>query len=155
MKRFWGKVDIRGPDECWPWTAGRLKKGYGRFRIGSRQMLSHRVAFSLSGRVLKDSTVVRHTCDNPPCCNPRHLIGGTHQDNSDDCVRRGRRPQGEKTAAATLTETAVLEIRRRYAALKAGGKTAPWGSLNTLAEELEIGRSLLDAVVHRHIWRHI
>ena len=39
--------------------------------------------------------VVRHACDNPPCCNPLHLLGGTHADNVADKVRRGRVPRGE------------------------------------------------------------
>ena len=27
--RFWSKVDIRGDNECWPWTAYRNPSGYG------------------------------------------------------------------------------------------------------------------------------
>lgn len=34
--------------------------------------------------------LTRHTCDNPQCCNPDHLIIGTHQENYDDMVARGR-----------------------------------------------------------------
>lgn len=35
---------------------------------------------------------VRHTCDNPRCFNPRHLIPGTHQENMADKAERGRAP---------------------------------------------------------------
>ncbi|ACP44084.1 hypothetical protein VPP93_gp13 [Vibrio phage VP93] len=34
--------------------------------------------------------VVRHTCDNPRCINPDHLIGGTIADNNRDRAERGR-----------------------------------------------------------------
>ena len=29
-ERFWEKVDRRGPDECWPWTAYSDRYGYFR-----------------------------------------------------------------------------------------------------------------------------
>lgn len=33
---------------------------------------------------------VRHTCDNPRCINPEHLILGTQQENIQDMMERGR-----------------------------------------------------------------
>ncbi|QGF19671.1 HNH homing endonuclease [Pectobacterium phage MA2] len=37
-----------------------------------------------------EGVVVRHTCDNPRCVNPEHLIGGTKADNNKDRADRGR-----------------------------------------------------------------
>lgn len=35
--------------------------------------------------------LVLHSCDNPPCCNERHLFLGTYKDNEQDKIRKGRR----------------------------------------------------------------
>jgi hypothetical protein len=56
---------------------------------------------------IPDGLQVRHTCDNPPCCNPAHLLLGTQADNCRDMVVR-RRSGVEK-----LTPDNVREIRSR------------------------------------------
>jgi hypothetical protein len=93
--RFWEKVRILGPDDCWPWDSAGAHSDRGRFKIQGRLYSPPRVAYALTkGKIPAGSgyhgCVVRHTCDNPPCCNPRHLEAGSHQDNVDDMVKRGR-----------------------------------------------------------------
>ena len=47
--RFWSKVDFSGgPDECWLWTAGKHKLGYGYFAIGQRRTYAHIFSFELA-----------------------------------------------------------------------------------------------------------
>lgn len=94
-RRFWAKVDKRGPNECWPWTGNRkaasVGDGYGRFWIGQQRVYAHRMSFALTqGEMPTSDVVIRHTCDNPPCVNPRHLLAGTPRDNVRDMVERGR-----------------------------------------------------------------
>lgn len=97
-ERFWSKVDRRGADECWSWTASTFRHGYGKFQLGrddehpdGRVAYAPRVAWELAnGRAIPDGKVVRHHCDNPPCCNPAHLAVGTQAENTSDMVRRGR-----------------------------------------------------------------
>jgi len=110
--RFWSKVDVRGPDECWPWMAGKDAKGYGCFRVDGKMVKSHQVALWLiTGEIIPPGKVTRHiVCNNPPCCNAAHLKSGTHQDNSSDMVAAGRQAKlrGETNGRAKLTETGVL-----------------------------------------------
>ena len=91
VKRFWSKVDRAG--DCWIWTGELNNHGYGRFATwtGGRRVryLAHRLAFELTQGPL-GALVARHTCDNPPCCNPEHLEVGTQADNLRDAVSRGR-----------------------------------------------------------------
>jgi hypothetical protein len=99
-ERFWAKVDKRGPDECWPWTAGIRPDGYGMFRegaMGSRTVGAHRFAYELLvGPIPSDKPCVCHTCDNPPCVNPAHLFAATNDENMADMVAKGRAVQGER-----------------------------------------------------------
>jgi hypothetical protein len=98
--RFWRKVDTSGgPDACWPWMGGRKAKGYGNFFLrreqadtGTRMVFvnAHKFAYLEKNGAIPDGLVVRHTCDNPPCCNPKHLIPGTPRQNTADGIGKGR-----------------------------------------------------------------
>ena len=90
MDRLWAKVQRAGPDECWPWTGAVDSDGYGRIGLGGTARLVHRVVYELEVGPIPDGMEVRHTCDNPPCCNPAHLLPGTHAENMADMVERGR-----------------------------------------------------------------
>lgn len=92
-QRFWPKVDRRGSDECWEWQGARRGRGYGAFGVpGGKNVDAHRMSYALAHNLdpLNMPFVVRHTCDNPPCVNPAHLIAGTTQDNVNDMRDRGR-----------------------------------------------------------------
>jgi hypothetical protein len=69
-----------------------MPEGYGRIRTSFRKnpMLAHRVTYMLMNGPIPEDLVVRHTCDNPPCVRPDHLVVGTSGDNTQDCIERGR-----------------------------------------------------------------
>jgi hypothetical protein len=105
--RFWEKVDVRGPTECWPWLAAGGRAGCGRLRIGNnrwgRLVNAPRVAWFISrGEWPPENKHVCHRCDNPPCCNPAHLWLGTNSDNQRDCVTKGRKPRRYRKNRSTL-----------------------------------------------------
>jgi hypothetical protein len=103
MDRFWSKVDKSlGGNGCWPWTASTVAQGYGRFRTPEKTLRAHRVALQLSGTFVGPADVVMHMCDNPRCCNPAHLRVGTHRENTDDMMAKGRFRARGKTSKAAL-----------------------------------------------------
>jgi hypothetical protein len=166
LARFWSKVDKRGPDDCWPWTASVARKGYGKFTIvidgKLRWIAAHRVAFFIAeGRWPQPFGC--HTCDNPPCCNRRHIFEGTNQDNVDDMMRKGRNPdlaairvelvkhpekraRGERSGTAKINDNIVRAIRadseRRIP------KTA-------IAKKYGLDRGHVADIVNRKRWKHV
>jgi len=115
---FWGKVDRRTDDECWEWTGARQsgKWQYGRLTVDGRWMTAHSVSWEMANGPRPEGLVIRHTCDNPPCVNPKHLALGTFADNTRDMFERGRQGYtgmpGERNPAAKLTVEAVANLRR-------------------------------------------
>ena len=116
ISRFWSHVDVRGPDECWPWTAAiRKGNGYGCFVTKFGLYLAHRIAYYIQHQDDPGFLLVCHHCDNPPCCNGKHLFKGTNRDNSNDRIAKGRsgkRPCGESHGRSKLTANDVIEIRK-------------------------------------------
>lgn len=131
---FWDRVQIGNDAECWPWIGYRntgkrtsASGGYGRIdAFGFKGVYVHRVAFWLSNGGMIDlrkngDSIIRHSCDNPICCNPAHLIRGTHADNVQDMMDRGRQTKYKSISSprAKLTADDVRQIR----ALSAEGTT--------------------------------
>jgi hypothetical protein len=77
-------------DSCW--KCGRSKKSanYTRIKYGNDSYQAHRISYIIFNGPIKSDQVVRHTCDNKYCVNPKHLILGTQADNLRDMVKRNR-----------------------------------------------------------------
>jgi len=150
-KRLWAKVDVKGPNECWPWLRYTDFFGYGQIYDGRkyRAVPAHRIVWELMYGVIPDGICVCHHCDSPSCCNPEHLFLGTRADNSHDAMQKGRlyRPVGELCTRSKLTVEQVLEIRRRYST----GKV----SQPRLATEFGVGKSAVNRAIRRETWKHI
>ena len=118
-QRFWANVDVRSPEECWPWTLSVDGHGYGKFVPVKRvYLVASRVAYELANGGPIKGRVVRHTCDNPICCNPGHLLLGTVADNMKDRDERDRVQQKENHYMAKLDMNAVKDLREEAAPVK-------------------------------------
>jgi len=120
-KRFWLKVSRNKSSECWPWIGAKKPKGYGNIRRDKKYTTAHRVSWEIHFGKVPDGMQVLHSCDNPSCCNPYHLMLGTVMSNYIDMVKKGRsksnhknRKCGENHINHKLTSEQVEEIRRRY-----------------------------------------
>jgi hypothetical protein len=116
----WKFIKVAGKDECWEWLGTKSPFGYGKIAINWRSCRAHRVVYELSNgvelkrnrRFSSDSDIVMHSCDNPGCCNPKHLFLGKPSDNIWDMVRKGRRHNfdGERGQRSKLTNEQAKEI---------------------------------------------
>lgn len=114
--------------------------------------LLHRVVYCESNGVSLFSIAglsVRHTCDNPRCINPEHLILGTHADNMRDRAERGRCANvvGEQNPKAALNWDAVASIRAEYVRNKKGLRAA-------LAIKYGVSPATISDVVSYRSWNN-
>ena len=87
-------------------------QGYFRVNVNGKQIKLHRFIYEVLFGYTPDNQVVRHTCNNPSCINPEHLILGTQKQNMHDRVLAGTLANGENHGASILTEIDVIEIRK-------------------------------------------
>lgn len=115
LERFWENVDIKGDDECWEWMGSRTAAGYGVIYHSGNLEYTHRLSLDFDDRPVPPRHHACHTCDNPPCVNPKHLYPGTPMDNVRDKMKRGRQPKGENHYAAKLSDQEVIDIKAAHA----------------------------------------
>ena len=105
-------VLIEATTGCWLWQMHCDRDGYGQLKWGGKSKQAvHRLAYTAFNGEIPKGNIVRHTCDTPQCCNPKHLLVGTKQDNANDMTERGRSTFGEKNPSARLTWDDVATIR--------------------------------------------
>ena len=83
---------------CWIWTGAKNSQGYGYIKHKGKMIKASRVSYEIFKGKFPPELVVRHSCDNPACVNPCHLLLGTHKDNSKDMMMRGRNYKNYKEA---------------------------------------------------------
>jgi hypothetical protein len=141
--RFLSKLEL-SENGCINWTDSTDQNGYGRISVGGRkgeQVTASRWAlqFVLGGIVLPSDINVCHKCDNTTCVSPEHLFPGTHRDNMDDMVSKGR------------------------AAISFGGAKLNWDNIDDirtsnlngvqLGEKYGVARSTISEIRNHLIWK--
>ena len=139
--RFWKNVD-RQEGGCWVWTAAKASTGYGCFH-DKRPYRTHRYSWLIHNGPIPAGLLVLHKCDNRLCINPDHLFLGTHAENSQDMVNKGRSKgpnnAGEKHGESKLTDAAVREIRE--SPLKGRELAAKFGVSESAVSMVRRGKS--------------
>jgi hypothetical protein len=109
----------------------------------SKVTTAHDYAWEVENGPVPDGFSVLHKCDHAPCCRGDHLFLGTHRDNMDDMVSKGRNVFGTKSAFAKLTEEDVQNILDDHR------------SNRQIAKDYDVSRQLIDGIKAGRRWTHV
>lgn len=140
--RFWARVTKKRG--CWSWTGCKDKWGYGDISFKGKHIQAHRLAWRLL-RGEPGNLDVLHRCNNPECCNPKHLYLGTDRENARDRVAAGNHVHGEKAYNAKLNADDVREIRRLKGKVSGYKLAKRYGVVQSYISQIQSGRT----------WKHI
>jgi len=166
VSRIESKCRFNHETGCLEWTGReRANGGYGKISAGKDYMglRVHRLIWCMANGDIPDHLVVMHSCDNPKCCNLKHLSLGTKWDNTQDMMKKGRNSpppthygdnhplranpefcsRGESNGNSSLTVEIVLYILKSKE------------SLSKLANKFNVSKSTVSSIRNRKTWKHI
>ena len=151
-RRFWAHVVRLAPDKCWEWRGTKRTGGYGFLRVwilpGNPEIKANRLAWLLEHGSVPVDRLVCHRCDNPGCVNPAHLFLGTHRDNAQDMLAKGRKAstRGEHSGQAKLNDESVRAIKV-FAEQGVSGVE--------IARRFKVSSSTVSMILRGRNWSHV
>lgn len=140
----------KGAAGCLEWTGGRGNgMRYGIMSVRNKSTYVHRVMAAIKFGGLDDGCVVMHSCDNPACVNPDHLLVGSHLDNMSDRRSKGRDNlffAGEANGRHKLSAQDIPIIRERIAS----GETRA-----AVARDYGVSRQVVSDIYSRKMWASV
>jgi len=132
------ETKVHRTKDCWLWTGAKGKGPYGMFSLGREKIKAHRASWIIHFGEIPEGMYVLHKCDVSLCVNPEHLFLGTHKNNMEDMVRKGR-------GCMKLTWDGVNRVRR----LHATGKIL----IKTLAKIFSLNQTTVGRIVNNKTWK--
>lgn len=149
-ERFSAKVTKgAAEDDCWDWLASRMsqKSPYGvmGYRGAGSKIMAHRASWLIHFGSIPAEMDVLHTCDNPPCANPRHLFLGDQGANNADRNAKGRNGsvKDRPWPPRPLVDDQVRAIR------------AESGSYREIADRLHVSSTQVGRIKRGEQYRHV
>jgi len=153
LERFWKKVEIGTPEDCWLWTGARVG-GYGSFTYLGGARKAHRISWGIrNGYIPESNLCVCHKCDTALCVNPDHFFLGTVAQNIADRDAKGRQRKyvrsdyTKENHKAKLTADQVMEIRKSF--------SERTETLQELSDRFRIHIRSVIMITTRRNWRNI
>lgn len=154
IKRLNAGIKKGEPDECWEWQKGLKTGGYASYAFTSKrlnkliQIGGHRAIALIKYQVLESEDFAMHTCDNPKCCNPEHIIKGSCKQNTQDACLNGliKHAKGSQHGRSILVEDQVHLILQF---LNEGKPQAE------IARFFNVSPSAIADIKHGRRWKHL
>jgi len=150
VDRINDKIEKNEKTGCWEWQGALAGNGYAQISVNGETKNVHRIMQQkFNGGYTEEKPFTLHSCDNRKCVNPEHLSRGSHQDNMDDAVDKGRMRgpsfQGDDHPASKVNSEQVKEIRELYAEAKY--------TQSELADIYNIARTQVGHIVRGEQWQ--
>lgn len=147
--RFWKRVALTAdPTRCWIWQGSKFRWGYGVFSWKDKNQVAHRVAWELM-HGQEPKLFLLHSCDTPACVNPSHLREGTHNDNMQDAISRGRMPWQKNPLTHCKRGHAVSGENAQYFTSRGRRRKKCRICANAFSRQYKAARKKREASAHR------